>query len=142
MWTCPKCDAAFTQQNLSHSCVRRTVDDFLKGKPDRGVELYKYFVEEYRKLGPVIEHAVKTRIALMVQVRFAAVNKIAKDHIDGHLWLKEHVDSAKFYKVEHLGVNDHIHRFRLYSESDIDSEFRGHMGLAYQIGQRKHLEKV
>src|SRR5215467_11530657 len=89
MWTCPECDARLVQKNLAHSCIRRTAADFLATKPARGVELYYYFLREYEKIGPVIQHAVKTRIALMVDVRFAAIYKIGKDNIEGTLWLKE-----------------------------------------------------
>ena len=35
MWTCPKCDQKFINNNHPHSCNERTVDDFLKGKKVR-----------------------------------------------------------------------------------------------------------
>ena len=139
MWTCPKCGAELVQRNLSHSCGAYTVAGFLDGKPERGVELFWHFVAEYEKVGPIKLHPVKTRVALMVDVRFAAINRVGKDFIDGHLWLKESIDSPTFYKIEHLGKSDFIHRFRIRDESDIDDEFRSLMRLAYKIGRREHL---
>jgi hypothetical protein len=141
MWTCPKCDARFVTRNLPHSCVKRSVEEFLADKPERGVELYRVFLREYRLIGDVLEHAVKTRVALMVDVRFASVNKIREDHIDGHLWLKQRVESPKFYRVDHLDGDDHIHHFRVSDESQIDDEFRSYMKLAYAIGCREHLKR-
>lgn len=141
MWTCPKCGAEFVQKNLWHSCGQYSVEGFLEGKPERGVELFWYFLNEYRKIGPVTLHPVKTRIAFMVKVRFSGVSTIGKDFIRGAFWLKEHIDSPRFYKVERLGHNDFIHHFRIRDESDIDDEFRSYMKMAYEIGERKHIAK-
>jgi hypothetical protein len=140
MWTCPKCQALFVQKNSAHSCVKTTVAEFLKGKPKRGVELFKHLISEFKKIGPVKLHPVKTRIAIMVDVRFAAINRIGQDSIDGHFWLKEKIKSPKFFKIEQVGKSDFIHRFRLSDESQIDAEFRKHMKAAYAIGQRRHLK--
>src|SRR3982751_3188518 len=99
MWTCPKCNALLVQKNLSHSCGPYTVDDFLKGKSEHGKKLFWYFLREYEKIGPIILHPVKTRIALMVKVRFSAIGMIGEDYINGHLWLKSRINSRKFYKI-------------------------------------------
>lgn len=141
MWTCPKCKAQFVQKNLWHSCGHFTVEGFLKGKPDRGVQLFQYFLKEYRKIGPILLHPVKTRIAFMVQVRFSGVNRIGRDHIAGGFWLKQKMPSKKFYKIEFIPKDNWLHYFRLHDESEIDAEFRRYMRMAYAIGQRKLLLK-
>ena len=123
MWTCPKCGG--------NSCneTSRTLAEPIQllvsrwQARTRGRTLW-HFVAEYEKVGPIKLHPVKTRVALMVDVRFAAINRVGKDFIDGHLWLKESIDSPTFYKIEHLGKSDFIHRFRIRDESDIDDEFR------------------
>jgi hypothetical protein len=123
---------------MSHSCGEYSVERFLDGKPARGKELFWFFVSEVEKLGPVILHPVKTRVALMVKVRFCAVNKVGRDFIEGHLWLRERVESPKFFKIDDLAGN-YVHRFRLRDERDIDVEFRRLLRKAYEIGKRKHL---
>src|SRR5215813_10325430 len=118
MWTCPKCNALLVQRNMSHSCGDYTVEGFLDGKGDRGKELFWLFVNEYSKIGPVTLHPVKTRVAFMVEVRFAAVNKVGADFIEGHLWLRERINCKKFFKIERLKDN-YIHHFRISDEKDI-----------------------
>ena len=141
MWTCPKCNARLVQKNMSHSCGSYTVDGFLGGKTERGKELFWLLVNEFSKIGRVTLHPVKTRVALMVDVRFAAVNKIGSDFIEGHLWLKERRHNMRFFKVERLN-NDYIHHFRISDEADIDAEFRRCMQMAFEIGQRKHIKRT
>jgi len=138
MWTCPKCNAKFVQRGLSHSCGQYTVEGLLAGKSERGKELFWFLIGEFEKLGPVALHPVKTRVALMVDVRFAAIYKIGPDHIDGHLWLRERVEHPTFRRIENLG-RDLIHHFRLKDEKDLDNGFREAMRMAYDIGRRKHI---
>lgn len=139
VWTCPKCNAQLVQKNLSHSCGNYSVEQFLKGKSDRGKQLFWWFVKEYEKIGPIILHPVKTRVAFMVQVRFSGINRVGADFIDGTFWLKEKIDSNKFFKIEQITDTDFIHRFRIHDESFIDDEFVTYMKMAYAIGERKHL---
>src|SRR5262245_61757750 len=127
MWTCPKCKAQFFQKNLWHSCGDFSVDDFLKGKPERGIELFWYFVNEYKKIGDISLHAVKSRIAFMVKVRFAGVSKIGKEFIEGAFWSKQKVVSDKFYKVSNFTPVDFGLHFRITDEAFIDDEFRKYM---------------
>jgi len=72
---CPRCRTRFVSRNLWHSCGHFTLRGFLKGKPKRGIELFRYF----------------------------------------------------------------LHHFSLSDESEIDSEFRTVMKMAYAVGERKHL---
>jgi hypothetical protein len=138
VWTCPACGAAFVQRNLSHSCVRTSLAEFLEDKPPAAVRLFERFVAEVRKLGPVILHPVKTRVALMVEVRFAAINRFGDGYIDGHLWLKQRVESDKFRRIEALAGKDFVHHFRMASPDFVDAELRRYLRMAYAIGQRRH----
>ena len=141
MWTCPECKAQFVTRNLWHSCVRMTSDEWLKSKPTRGVELYKHFLNEYRKIGPITLHTVKSRIAFMVQIRFSGVNKIKEDFIEGAFLLPENIDDERFFRVEFIPPIYFVHRFRLHDKSEIDDSFRKYMKMAYEMGERKHLKK-
>ena len=141
IWTCPKCGGQYFQKNLWHSCNRYSVSEFLEGKSARAIELYNYFLNEYKIIGPITLHVLKSRIAFMVKVRFSGVNKLGKDYIQGALWLKEKIVSDKFYKIEFIPPNNYIYHFRISDESFIDDEFKGYMKMAYEIGERKHIKK-
>jgi hypothetical protein len=123
-------------ENASHSCVRRSVDEFLAGKPAHAIRLFERFLAEVRGLGPVALHSVRTRVALMVEVRFAAINRFHDDYIDGHLWLKERPHSTKFRKIDVLGRN-FISHFRADDEAFFDAEFRRYLRKSYAIGRRR-----
>jgi Domain of unknown function (DUF5655) len=141
VWTCPDCGGAFVQRRSSHSCVRTSLAEFLRDKPPSAVQLFEHLVAEVRKLGPVILHPVKTRVALMVEVRFAAIYRFAENSLDGHLWLKQRVDSGKFRRIEDLAGKDFVHHFRMSSPDFVDPEFRRYLALAYAIGRREHLAR-
>ena len=140
MWICPNCGAQYVQKNMWHSCLRLTEWEFLKNKPARAIELYKYFLKEYRKIGQIRLHVVKSRIAFMVKVRFSGVSGFCRDHINGAFLLKNKIESNKFYRIEYIPENNFIHHFKIYKETDIDDEFRGFMKLAYEVGERKHIK--
>ena len=140
LWTCPKCGGLFFQKNLWHSCTKYSEEEFLQGKSERAIELYRHFLNEYKKIGPVTLHVIKSRIAFMVLVRFSGINKLGKDYIEGAFWLKEKIESKKFHKIEFIPRDNYIHRFRIYSETEIDEEFKKYMKMAYEIGQRKHIK--
>src|SRR5690349_9566761 len=100
MWTFPRCRARFVNRHASHSCVKRTLAELFAGKPRAGVRHAKALIAAVRALGPVTLHPVKTRVALMVDVRFAAINRIGDDWIRGHVWLRERHASKRFVKIE------------------------------------------
>ncbi|TAK52498.1 MAG: hypothetical protein EPO24_15205 [Bacteroidetes bacterium] len=141
MWTCPKCKAKFFQKNLWHSCGNYTVKEFFNGKPKEMYALYKYYLHEFKKFGPVIVHPVKTRIAFMVEVRFSGVTRVGKNFLASGLWLTEPHPNKKFSRIEKIADNCYLHRFKLYRKEDIDDELRAFMRMAYAVGKREHIKK-
>ncbi|HZY36870.1 MAG TPA: DUF5655 domain-containing protein [Mucilaginibacter sp.] len=141
MWTCPKCHHQFYNKNQSHSCGAYTVDDFLKDKPEKSVALFHFFLDEYRKIGPFELHPVKTRVALLTKMRFCSANKIGKNYIDIHLVLTTLLeDTSCFYKIDNLANRFFVHHARLYDRDDITDELKKYMAMAYEVGNRAHVE--
>ena len=91
---------------------------------------------QYLALGPVTLHPVKTRVALMVDVRFAAINRISEDAIRGHVWLRERHASRRFVKIEKLGARDWLYHFVVSDEQPIDRELKKFLALGYANGKR------
>lgn len=139
MWQCPQCKTLLVRKNLSHSCGNYSIEDFLKNKNPGSVRLFWFFIGEWKKIGDIMLHPVKTSISLLVRVRFCRVNRVTKTGIVAHLWLKQKITSPKFFKVEKLGLNDYLHHFEINCESFIDAEFLKYMKMAYEIGERKYL---
>jgi hypothetical protein len=125
---------------MSHGCGENTVDGFFEGKPPETRVLYDALVQLVGDLGPFEQVPTKTRIAFMVRVRFAAVNRVRRDgSLVCHVWLKRRVESPRFTKVELLGRSDWVHHFVLRSETDLDDELRAWMHEAYDVGRQTHL---
>lgn len=138
MWTCPRCRASFVTRNLSHSCVTMSVREFFASRPKGGVILAKALIKEVRKLGPVKLHPVKTRIALMLKVRFAAIYRFSEESIRGHIWLKERHATNRFERIEKLGRTDYLYHFVVSRDRPIDDELLRFFAMAYAIGRREH----
>ena len=136
MWSCPRCGAKFVTKHASHSCVKQTLAEFFAGKPHGGVRHAKALIAAVRVLGPVTLHPVKTRIALMIDVRFAAINRISEDSIRGHVWLRERHASERFAKIEKLGARDWLYHFVVSAEQPIDRELNKFLALGYANGKR------
>jgi hypothetical protein len=102
--------------------------------------LYDRFVQIARESGPVTVIPQKTRIALQVRMRFAALMP-QKDAMKGHLVLARRCASERFEKIETYSPRNHVHVFRLRSVDDFDEHFRGFISEAYKVGKQEHLEK-
>jgi Domain of unknown function (DUF5655) len=126
-----------------HSCVSYSTDDFLKDKTKSAIQLFNYFISEYKKIGNLEIHPVKTRVALLTKMRFCSINKIGSDYIMIHfVFKKPYSDNLCFYKIENLSNRFCLHHLKIYKKSDINTEVRKYMKLAYEIGNRKHMEKL
>ena len=141
MWVCPQCKHKFYNTNQSHSCGQYSIDGFLQGRTEHSIRLFGLFLDKYRQIGPYELHPVKTRVALLTKMRFASINKLATDHLDGHLVLTEAYDDQIFYKIDNLNERFFVHHFRIYNSGDLNKNFQKYMALAYKIGQREHVTK-
>lgn len=117
------------------------MEGFLSGKSEESKELYRAFMREYKEIGNFTLHPAKTRVALLVKMRFASVNRLGKDFLDGHLVLKKPYHSAKcFYRIDKYGSN-FVHRFRIKAKGDITPELRSFMRIAYIVGKKEFAAK-
>jgi hypothetical protein len=138
MWTCPNCSQKFIKENQSHSCRERTVDDFLIGKSDHVIELFHYFIEEYKKIGDFALHPAKSRIAFAATVRFGWIHRLGEDFLDVALTFNEpHEDNLCFYRIGEVPGGKYFqHYLRLYRKEDINEEVRKFMRMALENGNK------
>ncbi|UCG52451.1 MAG: hypothetical protein JSW58_02560 [Candidatus Latescibacterota bacterium] len=102
----------------------------MRGKTDYAISLYNLFVENLKSIGDFTYSPAKTRVAFQRRMRFAAINRIGRDFVNGHLILKKQRKSTKFYHIEQ-GV---IHHFKITRPEDIDDEFREFLREAHSVG--------
>lgn len=142
MWTCPECKQLFINKNQWHSCAQNTLENFLRGKPEKSVELFHCFIDTYKQISDFRLHPAKTRIALAAKMRFASVNRLGKDFLGGHLVLTQHyTDELCFHRVDQFGERVFVHNFRLYDQHDLTEKFKDYMKKAYSVGLREHIER-
>jgi hypothetical protein len=136
LWTCPECGQSFVTPRLWHSCVRRTEDDYFAGRAAQRA-LYDALLAFVRRCGPVTVNVNRTRISLQGRVRFAAINRVTRDGLACHLWLKRRIDSPRFTRVEALPPGNFVHHFRLTDAEQLDEELGAWIAEAYQVGQQR-----
>lgn len=130
LWECPHCGAKLVRRNLSHSCGKFSVAAFLAGKTARARALFARFARSIAACGPHLVAPAQTRVAFMVRVRFASVNRVADAAIDVHFVLPRALHSARFRRVERLG-NCYVHHLRLTRPRDFDGELRRWLRQSY-----------
>jgi hypothetical protein len=139
LWRCETCGEQFTTRNQSHSCGRFELDPLFV-RSDPGVRrIFDAFLSAVREVGPVRVIPQRTRIALQVRMRFAALMP-QKRALKGHLVLARPCRSRHFTRVETYSPRNHVHVFRLMSTDDLDAEFRAFMAEAYRVGCREHVD--
>jgi len=142
VWTCPRCNQKFLNKNQSHSCGLYSVEGFLKGKSAVAVALFRKFVSVYKTIGPYELHPVKTRVALLTQIRFASVNRLGPNYLDGHFVLTRRLpDESIVYRIDNLNDRLFVHHFRIYKPEAINAKFKKYMRMAYLAGRRNYIGK-
>jgi len=141
MWTCPECGQRFLHENQYHSCNDRTVESFFEGKSNDVIELFRYFVEEYQKIGGFVLHPAKSRIAFAAKIRFGYIARVGKDYIDIALTFnKAYRDNFCFYRIGEVpGGKIFQHYIRLKYKNDVNNEVKMYMQMALRLGNKQSI---
>ena len=87
LWKCPKCSRNFANRNQEHSCGQYSVEDFLHGRTQKAIAIYRAFEKLILGLGTIIMAPAKTRVGFQARMIFAAVNKLTADKLHAHVVL-------------------------------------------------------
>jgi Domain of unknown function (DUF5655) len=139
LWVCPNCGQSFVARNMPHSCQVVGLDEFLAGSAPELRELFELFVAAARENGPVTVNVTKSRIALQVRMRFAAIQRPRKRFLAAHFVLTRPISSPRL-AVEYLAPYYYVHRLRLDRPEDIDAELKGWLAEAYEVGAQRHVD--
>lgn len=115
----------------------KTIDDFLKGKSEHTLALYRHFTSQYKKIGEVTLHPAKTMIGVATsRKRIAYITQLGRNFI--HVvfaFEKPYNDNLCFQKIAQVpGEQQYNHHFRMYAKEDLNEEVQKFMRLAYELG--------
>jgi hypothetical protein len=139
LWRCPKCRRQFANRHQTHTCGLHTLAHHFARRPAAIAALYRAFLRELRRFGPVTVLPEKTRIAFQVRMSFAQLTPRQR-WIDGHLVLARPVEAACIRKIESFSRRNHVHYFRLETSADVSPELIALMKEAYAVGEQRHLD--
>jgi hypothetical protein len=121
LWTCPKCGHEFISANLWHSCSHYTLDERFAHSTLEARAAFDRFVELVERCGPVTVIAQKTRIVLMVRVRFAGAG-VLRDRVRLNFALTRQLDAPWVERTEvYMGGRWNAHRFVARGAADVDA---------------------
>lgn len=136
LWICPECGQSFVTRNMSHSCARLSEDEFFAGR-DAQQSLYRDFRGFVERCGPIAVNVNKTRISFQARARFVSVNRVTRDGLSCHLWLKRRIESPRFTRIEHFQPSDYVHNFKLTEVAQLDKEMAAWIAEAYEVGMQR-----
>jgi hypothetical protein len=120
-WTCPNCGHRFISANLWHSCSHHTLDERFAHSTPEARAAFDRFVELVERCGPVTVIAQKTRIVLMVRVRFAGA-VVQRDRVRLNFSLTRQLDAPWVERIEvYMGGRWNAHRFLARGPADVDA---------------------
>ncbi len=123
---------------LKKPSAEKTLDDFLHGKSEHTLALFRLFVKEYQGIGKVTLHPAKTMIGIATsRKRIAYITQFGKDFI--HIvfpFERSYDDNLCFQKIAQVPGDDiqYNHHLRVLSKEDINDEVKKFMRLAYMLG--------
>jgi hypothetical protein len=136
LWTCPNCGQSFVTRNMSHSCCRLSEGDFFRRREAQR-PLYHAFRALVERIGPISVNINKTRISFQGRARFASVNRVTRDGLACHIWLKRRIENPRFTRVEFLPPGDWVHHFKLADSAELDEEVAAWLVEAYEVGMQR-----
>ena len=121
--------------------MKRSVEDFLKGKGARGRELFTALTNAALSVGDVTFAPAKTRVGLQARMIFASINRLSDERLDAHVVLARRLEHRRFFKIESISPRNHVHHFRISHVDDVDDEVIGWLREAYAVGEQQHLSR-
>jgi len=121
---------------MSHSCGPWTVAGFLDGKGAKARAFFDRFVELVSSCGPFTFAPAKTRIAVMVRVRFASVSNLSDGGMTIGFGLRRPLRHHRIRRVEKLD-KWYSHTVRVTGLDELDDELLAWLRESYQVGEQR-----
>jgi hypothetical protein len=118
-----------------------TVERHLLGKPPEIIALYRRFIELAHACGPFTYAISKSAITLKGIRRGFAGTALGERALRGYLDLPRRVEDARIIRSNAYTKRLYVNHFRIDSPGQLDEQFAGWLGEAYQVGAGAHLDK-
>jgi hypothetical protein len=117
-----------------------TVEDHLRDKDPRWVDLYRAVEAAVLACGPVTYAVSRTTITFTGERRGFAGARPTRSGVDGYLDLTRSLEGdPRIRRATPYTRRLHVNAFRLTSPDQLDETFRGWVREAYAVGQGAHL---
>jgi hypothetical protein len=108
--------------------------DFLNGKTEHGLGLFRFFIEQLSELGDINLRATKSMIAIESKTSFAYITQLGKNFI--HVVIpfdRAYEDNLCFTKIAQVpGTDQFNHHLRIFFKEDINDEVKGFLKMAME----------
>jgi hypothetical protein len=111
------------------------VQDYLSGRPEGAVQLYRQFERLVMTLGEVEIAPAKTRIGFQNRRIFAAVNHIGQQHLDVHIVTSRPIENQRVRRLEVLDQACYVNHLRIQSQEELDDELLNWLRQGYKWGE-------
>jgi hypothetical protein len=116
-----------------------TVERHLQGKRPEVIALYHRFIELAQACGPFTCAVSKSAITLKGTRRGFAGVILGERALRGYLDLPRLVEDARITRSAPYTKRLYVHHFRIDRHGQLDEQFAGWLGEAYQVGAGAHL---
>ena len=140
LWRCETCGQTFVGRNMPHSCAVVALDDHFARVPELR-PVFDAYLAAAELNGPVTVNSTKSRITFQTRMRFAAVERPRRTHLNAHFVLTREIANERL-RVEHIPPRHYVHRLVLRTPEDVDAEVRCWLAEAYAVGEQRHLGRL
>jgi hypothetical protein len=117
------------------SNTNKQVNDFLNGKSEHTLLLFRHFIKKFNEVGPVTVLPAKTMLGIAnQQKRIAWVTQLGKNFVHVVFPFKQaYPDNLCFQKIAQVPGDAHQfnHHFRMYLTEDVNDEVMRFMKMAF-----------
>jgi hypothetical protein len=118
-----------------------TVERHLQGKRPEVISLYHRFIEMAQACGPFTYAVSKSAITLKGTRRGFAGAVLGERALRGYLDLTRRVEDTRITRSAPYTKRLYVHHFRVDNLTQLDEQFAGWLGEAYQVGAGAHLSQ-
>jgi len=136
VWICPRCGHRFVSANIWHSCSHHDVDEHFAGRPTALRATFDHCVDVLAQVGPITVIAQKTRIVIMVRVRFNGAVVRCK-WMDYSIALRREVSHPLLRGVAWYSPRWAAHTFRFTGPADVDDSIENWLREPYAVGAQQ-----